>query len=399
MAIPGKEGFPAWWSSHRGRARLSLVAILLLLTGLTITLVATSPFAVKKAPPELVALKQAAERGDSESQLELGILYEHGTGVPDHLVQAYCWYARAAAQGNERAARQRDALSKQLTRAEIESCQLTAGTTRVATGHTPRISPDLAAPIRLAQDPQLPPPQVASPTSPAERYVDALIDPSVPADPPYGSTTAGAPANMLPGNASAEYRYYRQDISGAVANTYTEHGVSVDARQETRSLGRFEARGTFTSASNDGVFGNSFDGGQYANVTQSDFALTDRWLMTNELGHLRARVPGLLSQGYRIRLPEPLVQGLSSESRTADTTVRLAGGTLGTYQGRTFPVFSTAYSSGSATGASAGTRFNSNWEGSAQFWQLNDADTTAGIRSYSSSELPLEQRRRAWAVV
>lgn len=240
-------------------------------------------------------------------------------------------------------------------------------------------------PIRLAQDPQLPPPAPSTPAVPAEIFQDALIDPKVAVDPLYGASGAGEPVNLLPGSASAEYRYFRQNLSGAIANTYTEQGVSVEARQETRSLGRFEARGTFTSADNEGPFGNPFDGGNYANLTQRDFALTDRWLMTNELGHLRARVPELLSQGYRIRLPEPLVQGLSSETRTADTTIRVAGGTLGTYQGRTFPVFSTAYSSGSAAGASASTRFNANWQGSVQYWQMNDADTTSGIRSFSTA--------------
>jgi hypothetical protein len=365
---------------------LSLIAILLLLTtGLTIAVVGTAPFDVTKGPPELVALKQAAEAGDSESQYEIGVLYEHGTGVSDHLVQAYCWYVRAAAQGNERAARQRDALMKQLSPAEIVSCQTSAGTTRVAARDHLGIASDFAAPIRLAQDPELPPPVPRLAAEPAETYQDALIDPNIPADPAYGSAAAGEPSNLLPGSGSAEYRYYRQNTSGAIANTYTENGVSVEARQETRSLGRIEARGTFTTANNEGIFGNQFDGGNYANLTQRDFALTDRWLMTNELGHLRARVPELLSQGYRIRLPEPLLQGLSSETRSADTTVRVGGGTLGTYQGRTFPVFSTAYSSGSAAGASASTRFNANWQGSAQFWQMNDADTGSGVRSFSST--------------
>jgi hypothetical protein len=212
-----------------------------------------------------------------------------------------------------------------------------------------------------------------------------LIDPAVPVDLPYGFVAPGMEAAILPGGASAEYRYFNQNTAGAVSNRYTEHGLTAEAHQDTRSFGRIEARGTFTSAENDGVFATGFDGGRYANLAQRDFALTGQWLMTNEVGHLRARVPELLSQGYRIRLPEPLLQGLSSETRTADTTVRVGGGTLGTYEGRTFPVFSTAYSSGSAAGASANTRINANWQGSAQFWQMNDADTFTGVRSFSST--------------
>jgi hypothetical protein len=241
------------------------------------------------------------------------------------------------------------------------------------------------APIRLAQDPQLPPPSTAVPAPPVVLYQDALIDPAVPVDLPYGFVAPGMEAAILPGGASAEYRYFNQNTAGAVSNRYTEHGLTVEARQDTRNYGRFEARGVFTDATNDGTYTNIFTGGTYANLTQRDFALTDRWVMTNELGHIRARVPELLSQGYRIRLPEPLIQGAFSESRSADTTLRLGGGTLGTYQGRTFPVFTTDFSSGSVVGASASTRFNPQWQGSAQVWQANDALTAQGVRSFTSA--------------
>jgi hypothetical protein len=366
---------------------LSLIAILLLLTtGLTIAVVGTAPLAVSKGPPELVTLKQAAEAGDSESQYELGILYEHGTGVSDHLVQAYCWYVRAAAQGNERAARQRDALMKQLSPADIESCQTSAGTTRVAARDNLGIASDFAAPIRLAQDPQLPPPSSPTPTPMVATYQDALIDPSISEDPVYSAGRADKVSDLLPGSASVEYRYYNQSTSGITSGGYTEHGVAAEARQETRNYGRFEARGIFTDANADGAFYNSFTGGGYANLTQRGFALTDRWLMNNELGHLRARVPDILSQGYRIRLTEPLVQGAFSESRSDTTTIRLGGGTLGTWQGRTFPVFSTDASSGTAAGMSASTRITPSWEAAGQIWHSSNVLTdTAGTTSFTSA--------------
>jgi len=374
---------------------LSLIAILLLLTtGLTIAVVGTAPLAVSKGPPELVTLKQAAEAGDSESQYELGILYEHGTGVSDHLVQAYCWYVRAAAQGNERAARQRDALMKQLSPADIESCQTSAGTTRVAARDNLGIASDFAAPIRLAQDPQLPPPAAPVATEPAETYRDALIDPGKADDAADLAGTASGISTLLPGSASTEYRYFDQKSTGTTSAGYTEHGLAVEARQETRDYGRFEARGIFTDASANGYFSNTFTGGGYGNLTQRGFALTDRWQMTNELGHIRARVPEMLSQGYRVRLPEPLVQGAFSETGSSDTTLRLGGGTLGTLQGRTFPVFSTDYSSGSVAGLSATTRINPEWKGSAQIWQANDALTAQGVRSYTSAAGAIQYNAR-----
>ncbi|HCU53334.1 MAG TPA: hypothetical protein DIC36_03320 [Gammaproteobacteria bacterium] len=385
MAIPDSKARPRWRSSYRERARLSLAAILLLMTGLAIALVGTTPFALTKGPPELVALKQAAEGGDSESQYELGVLYEHGTGVLNHLIQAYCWYARAAAQGDERAARQRDALVKQLSPAEIESCQSTAGTMRVAARDSLGVASDFAAPIRLAQDPQLPPPAPPVPAEPAETYQDALINPEIAVDPPYGSARGATESSLLPGSGSAEYRYFNQRTTGAVSNTYTEHAVAVDARQETRSYGRFEGRAVYNDASNGGPYLNQFTGGTFANITQRGFALTDRWQMTNELGHIRARGPEVLSQGYRIRLPEPLIQGVYSESRSTDTTLRVGGGTLGTTQGRSFPVFTTDYSSGSIAGISADTRLTPNWQAAAQLWSANDALTASGVRSFTSA--------------
>jgi len=43
-----------------------------------------------------------AEQGESESQSFLGVMYEHGTGVPKDEQQASIWYRKAADQGNPR---------------------------------------------------------------------------------------------------------------------------------------------------------------------------------------------------------------------------------------------------------------------------------------------------------
>jgi len=241
-------------------------------------------------------------------------------------------------------------------------------------------------PIRLAQDPQLPlvePPPAES--EPVDVYRDALIDPETPVDPPFDAIAAERLAGAPPGAASAEYRYFSQRTSGDISNTYTEKGMAIEARQETGNYGRIEARAMYTSADSDGLYSNTFDGGQFANVTQRDFALTDRWLMTNELGDQRARVPNNLSQGYRIRLPEPTIRGVSSELRSGGTTIRATGGTLGVLQGRTFPVFTTDFSSGSLSGASASTRFSPSWLGSAQFFQMSDALTAQGKDDFNSA--------------
>lgn len=50
-------------------------------------------------------LRQMAERGDTQTQFELGYIYEHGlcwSTVPDY-AEAVAWYRRAAARGHPRA--------------------------------------------------------------------------------------------------------------------------------------------------------------------------------------------------------------------------------------------------------------------------------------------------------
>ena len=246
-------------------------------------------------------------------------------------------------------------------------------------------APPSSGRIRLAQNPQLPPAESPRSVDVADVYQDALIDPGTATDAPYDAASGARGTTALPGAAAAEYRYFNQRTSGDVSNKYTENGIAVEARQETGHYGRIEARAIYTSAENDGLFSNAFDGGQYANITQRDFALTDRWLMTNELGDQRAHVPNLLSQGYRIRLPEPTIRGASSELRSGDTSIRATGGTLGVLQGRTFPVFTTDFSSGSLAGASANTRINPHWQASAQFFQMSDAATALGKEDFSST--------------
>src|SRR5208283_752417 len=45
-------------------------------------------------------LKSKAERGDAHSQVNLGVMYEHGKGVPQDYSEALKWYRKAAEQGN-----------------------------------------------------------------------------------------------------------------------------------------------------------------------------------------------------------------------------------------------------------------------------------------------------------
>lgn len=67
----------------------------------------------------LERMRQSAEQGNTEAQLEMGILYEFGFNMPKNNVTALAWYLRAAAQGDELAVKRRDQLKSQMSTDEI----------------------------------------------------------------------------------------------------------------------------------------------------------------------------------------------------------------------------------------------------------------------------------------
>ncbi len=67
--------------------------------------------------------EQAAAQGDAVAQLNLGLLYQNGHGVPRDYVQAHKWFKLAAANGEKRGAMFRDALTNQMTPAQIDEAE------------------------------------------------------------------------------------------------------------------------------------------------------------------------------------------------------------------------------------------------------------------------------------
>jgi len=65
-------------------------------------------------------LLRAAERGQAEGQLMLGILYYYGRGVPQSYVQAYAWCELAEINGNADATLCRDAALESIPDADRE---------------------------------------------------------------------------------------------------------------------------------------------------------------------------------------------------------------------------------------------------------------------------------------
>ncbi len=53
-----------------------------------------------QTPEETDALRARAEAGDAAAQVNLGLMYANGDGVPQDDVEAVRWYRLAADQGN-----------------------------------------------------------------------------------------------------------------------------------------------------------------------------------------------------------------------------------------------------------------------------------------------------------
>ena len=63
---------------------------------------------------------KAAERGVLDSQFNLGVLYQEGSGVTKSLTDSYVWYAIAGAQGDELAVQRTQLLERQMSADELD---------------------------------------------------------------------------------------------------------------------------------------------------------------------------------------------------------------------------------------------------------------------------------------
>jgi TPR repeat protein len=103
----------------------------------------------------LEQMRQTAEQGDAEAQLEMGILYEFGYHMPKNNVTALAWYLRSAAQGDALAIQRSDQLKSHMTPDEIDAAD--------------KLSKELmtkqASPA-ATEAPPLPPPETPSSATP-----------------------------------------------------------------------------------------------------------------------------------------------------------------------------------------------------------------------------------------
>ncbi len=91
--------------------------LLILIVSLFLT---SAAWAQQSVPMDVL---EAAQRGDQEAQLEMGILYEFGFFMPGHTIPALAWYMRSAEQGNQKAIKRRDLLISRMSQGEIDQAQ------------------------------------------------------------------------------------------------------------------------------------------------------------------------------------------------------------------------------------------------------------------------------------
>lgn len=94
-----------------------------ILMSLVIAFALAGPLCAQEGDARPQEVLRAAQGGDAEAQLEMGILYEFGFYMPEHNVPALAWYILAAKQGNEKAVKRRDLLMSRMTQSEVEQAR------------------------------------------------------------------------------------------------------------------------------------------------------------------------------------------------------------------------------------------------------------------------------------
>ena len=64
-----------------------------------------------------------AERGQSDAQFNLGLIYSNGLGVPQDYVQAHKWFNIAGTNGDKNGTSNRDRVAQSMTSAQLAEAQ------------------------------------------------------------------------------------------------------------------------------------------------------------------------------------------------------------------------------------------------------------------------------------
>ncbi len=149
------------------------------------------------AHADLDNIKKAAEAGDAERQLELGILYEYGFGYKGkNQVPALTWYMLAAEQGLAKAARLRDSLQAKMSPSQVDEARVEAE--KLKKSMTFRPAPVVAPRPETTSEPKSVPAAVPEDEKPAAAESKPAAAPTVPAVAPSAPKAEPAPAGSKP---------------------------------------------------------------------------------------------------------------------------------------------------------------------------------------------------------
>jgi TPR repeat protein len=123
------------------------------------------------------AVLKAAQFGNPEAQLEMGILYEYGFFMKENRAPALAWYILSANQGNRQAAQRRDVLQQKMTPAGIEQARKMAPTLLSAEAPAPMSPPAAAPETKPAPHPETTPEPIGAPVAKPVPAAPTAVEP------------------------------------------------------------------------------------------------------------------------------------------------------------------------------------------------------------------------------
>lgn len=170
-----------------------------------------------------------------------------------------------------------------------------------------------AAPLRE------PPPILArpAPAPSAPAYVDQLIDPSA-----TGPDIAGGASRedeVQPFGRRSLAIDLRTEWHDNDSRRLWERGIGINYRRETAQWGDLGIEADLRSADERARGASDDTLGGKATLYQYRMPLGGAWLADNMAGVLRAIAPNMVSSGFRVNLPAPLLFGVASTAYSGDT--------------------------------------------------------------------------------
>jgi len=187
---------------------------------------------------------------------------------------------------------------------------------------------------------------------------------------------------------SAIYNFGATGSPGVFSRT--EHGLELRSQKETIDYGNFDLvlagfhSHDIINANN--VLKNDLiteRRSERFTLTQSQFAFNERLVMENAAGAIYTQGAGLIGRSFRTNLSSSPVNGVSNRTfdLATNTEYSLVAGSIGQFSGSVASGFRSG--NGSLAGMGIQRKFNSNWNGAIQIWNVEGSSYTPDHSSMS----------------